>query len=110
MLHHFRVDRDVAQVRDANREVASGDLFEGMAGDGTTPSQAAARNEQQQRDQQRLAEALQRLPEKQRLVFQLRLFQGLPFEEVAQQVNVSVENARVLMFRATENLKDALGE
>ena len=99
-----------AGKRDADREVVEGHLCCDLPADGTTPSQAAIRNEEQARQQVRLAEALRRLPEKQRLVFQLRFHQGLPFEEVAQRASVSEENARVLMFRATERLKNELRE
>jgi RNA polymerase sigma factor (sigma-70 family) len=93
-----------AQIRDAGREVPGGDLFPGLAGDGTTPSRRAARNE----EQELLMAALQRLPEKERLVVQLRL-SGLPFEAVARQAGVTVGYARVLMVRATESLRKQLG-
>jgi RNA polymerase sigma-70 factor (ECF subfamily) len=95
-----------AGKRDADAEVAGADLFPGLSAGATTPSQGAMRNEQQAR----LAQALERLPEKQRLVFRLRLCDGLPFEEVARRVGVTVINARVLMLRATENLRKELGE
>jgi RNA polymerase sigma-70 factor (ECF subfamily) len=95
-----------AKRRDAKLEVAGGDLFPGIAADATTPSQGALRNE----DQVRLAQALQHLPEKQRLVVQLRLYEGLPYEEVAERVGVTVGNARVLLLRATEKLAQELGE
>jgi RNA polymerase sigma-70 factor (ECF subfamily) len=97
--------RHGAGKRDAGREMG-GEPFRGLPGDGTTPSQGAVRNEQQVR----LAEAMQQLPEKQRLVLRLRLYEGLPFEEVARRVGVSVVNARVLMVRATEKLRSELGD
>jgi RNA polymerase sigma-70 factor (ECF subfamily) len=98
--------RHGAEGRDVNAEVAGGDLFPGLAADATTPSQGAMRHEQQAR----LSAALQRLPEKQRLVFHLRFSEGLPFEEVARRAGVSVGNARVLMVRALERLKNELGD
>jgi RNA polymerase sigma-70 factor (ECF subfamily) len=98
--------RHGAGKRDAGQEVAGAELFQGMAGDGTSPSQGAGRNEQGAR----LVEALQRLPEKQRLVFRLRLYEGLPFEEVARRAGVSVVNARVPLLRATEKLRSELGD
>jgi RNA polymerase sigma-70 factor (ECF subfamily) len=98
--------RHGAGKRDAGAEVAGADLFPGLAGDGTTPSQGAMRNEQQAR----LSEAVEHLPEKQRLVFRLRFYEGLPFEEVARRAGVTAGNARVLMLRATERLRDELGE
>lgn len=96
--------RHGADKRDADAEVAGGALFPALAADATTPSQGAIRNEQQAR----LSEALQRLPQMQQRVFRLRLYEGLPFEEVARRVGVTVGNARVLMLRATEKLKNEL--
>jgi RNA polymerase sigma-70 factor, ECF subfamily len=90
--------RHGAGKRDAGREEGGGDLISHLEGHGTTPSQGAMRIE----DQARLIEALQQLPEKYRLVLQLRFYDGLPFEEVAQKVGVTVGNARVLMVRAIE--------
>jgi RNA polymerase sigma-70 factor (ECF subfamily) len=98
--------RQGAGKRNRDKEVPGGDLFSGLAAHATTPSQGAMRNERQGR----LDEALKQLPEKQRLVFQLRLYEQLPFEEVAQKVGVTVVNARVLMVRAIEKLKKELGD
>jgi RNA polymerase sigma-70 factor (ECF subfamily) len=102
LIDDHRHDR--AQVRDEGREVAGGDLFPGLPAGGTTPSRAAVRNE----EEARLREAVGRLPERMRQVVLLRM-EGLPFAEVARRVGVSVENARVLMFRATVKLQAELG-
>jgi RNA polymerase sigma-70 factor (ECF subfamily) len=98
--------RHGAEGRNVDAEVAGGDLFPGLPADATTPSQGAMRNEQQAR----LSEALQRLPEKQRLVFQLRFNEGLPFEDAARRAGVTLGNARVLMVRAIESLRSELGD
>jgi RNA polymerase sigma-70 factor (ECF subfamily) len=98
--------RHGAGKRDAEREMGGGDLISQLDGHGTTPSQGAMRIE----DQARLIDAVQRLPEKYRQVLQLRCYGGLPFEEVAQKVGVTVGNARVLMVRAIERLKTELGD
>jgi RNA polymerase sigma-70 factor (ECF subfamily) len=95
-----------AAKRDAGREEGGSAPFARVEGYGTTPSQGAVRNE----EQARLSEALLRLPEQQRLVFCLRFHEGLPFEEVARRVGVTETNARVLMVRATERLRNELGE
>jgi RNA polymerase sigma-70 factor (ECF subfamily) len=98
--------RQGADKRDAGREVAGAGLLCEVAGDGTSPSQQAVRHEREAR----LTEALGQLPEQQRLVFQLRLYEGLPFKEVARRVGVSEGHARVLMLRATERLRQELGD
>jgi RNA polymerase sigma-70 factor (ECF subfamily) len=108
ILQHAITDcrrRHGAGKRDAGRE-EGGDLCHELKAGHTTPSQGAMRNEQQAR----LDEAIERLPEMQRLVFRLRFFEGLPFEEVAQQVGVTLGNARVLMVRALDRLKAQLRE
>ncbi len=97
--------RQRAAKRDVGAEKAGDNLFPGLPADATTPSQGAVRKE----DAARLAEAVERLPEMQRLVFRLRMQEGLPFEEVARRVDVTVGNARVLMVRATERLRKELG-
>ncbi len=94
-----------AQARAVGREVGDG-LFPCLASDTTALEQRVLRDERTAR----LEEALQRLPEKQRTVFQLRLHEQLPFEEVAKRAGVTVVNARVLMVRATERLRQELGE
>jgi RNA polymerase sigma-70 factor (ECF subfamily) len=73
---------------------------------GQTPLDAALRVE----DQARVIQALQLLPDRYRLVLQLRYYDELPFEEVARKVGVTVEHARVLRMRAIEKLGDALGD
>jgi RNA polymerase sigma-70 factor (ECF subfamily) len=87
-------------------EEDGGSRFPDLPGDATTPSEVVHRGEQQAR----LYEALDRLPERQRLVFELRFYEGLSFEEVAQSMGVKVGNARVLMVRATEKLRKELGD
>lgn len=97
--------RHGAGKRDAGRE-EGGDLLPERQGAGTTPSQGVMRRE----DQARLIEAVQSLPERQRLVVRLRCFDGLSFEEVARHAGVTAGNARVLMVRALERLRTELGD
>jgi RNA polymerase sigma-70 factor, ECF subfamily len=95
-----------AQVRDRGREVAGGDLFPGLASDTTDPVERVGRGEQAVR----LDSALQSLSEKQRAVFLLRLHENLPFEEIARRTGVTVANARVMLLRATQTLREKLGD
>src|SRR5262245_21445722 len=84
--------RFAAQQRDAAREVSlvqvhagvehsSIALGQGLADGGPTPSQIASRREAAVR----VADALARLPEDYQAVLLLRIFEGLPAEEVAQR-------------------------
>jgi RNA polymerase sigma-70 factor, ECF subfamily len=98
VANHIRGPKAVAED--------GGDRLPDVPATGTTPSQGAMRIE----NQARLIEALQWLPERYRLVLQLRFFDGLPFEDVAQRVGVTVGNARVLMVRAMKRLRNELGD
>lgn len=93
-----------AQLRDGDRDVAGGDLFPGLASDTTDPGERVERAERATR----LDAAIELLPENQRAVFLLRFREDVPFEEVARRVGVTVANARVLMLRATERLREQL--
>jgi RNA polymerase sigma-70 factor, ECF subfamily len=95
-----------AAKRDAHRERPEGEVPFDPPADASTPSQRAIRNE----EQTRLAEALRGLPEKQRLVFQLRYLQALPTKDAALTAGVTEENARVLLYRAIQRLKTELEE
>jgi RNA polymerase sigma factor (sigma-70 family) len=96
--------RHGADKRDPDREDHGQDLVSGLRGGDPTPSQEAMDNEQQAR----VIAALQRLPEKQRLVFHLRVFAELAFAEVARRVSVTEGNARQLWGRAFKRLTDEL--
>ena len=97
---------DVAQKRDDGRTMAGGGLFPGIASDTTGPENKAARAE----GSPRLTAAVLGLPEPQRSVVRLRFDEGLSFKEIAARVAVSEGNARVLLFRAIESLRNQLGD
>lgn len=62
------------------------------------------------RMQERIAAAVQELPDDQREVFLLRQLQGLAFAEVAEVVGVSVPTAKSRMRYALERLQRALAD
>ena len=55
-----------------------------------------------------LFRAMQKLPENQRIAFTLIKAEGLPYEETADIMNVSIKAVEALMHRAKENLKKHL--
>jgi RNA polymerase sigma-70 factor (ECF subfamily) len=71
----------------------------------SSPSQRAARRE----ETVRLADALARLPEDYGEVIVLRHLQGLPFADVAQQMNRSIDSVEKLWVRALARLRRLLG-
>lgn len=57
---------------------------------------------------QEVREALETLPEKQRVIFQLKVFHGMKIREIAQIVGSAEGTVKSHLFRATHFLRDAL--
>lgn len=53
-------------------------------------------------------DAIQALPEKQRLAVVLRRYEEMPYDEIAKVLNMSVPAVKSLLFRARTQLKEAL--
>jgi len=70
-----------------------------------TPSSFVASNE----EKELLKIALAQLSERQRIAIIARFFDDLPFAEVAQQLDVSIEAAQMLVTRAIRRLRALLG-
>jgi RNA polymerase sigma-70 factor (ECF subfamily) len=96
------------QKRAAGRELSLDGLFrsaaEGVAADASTPSRRLMRRETEEMVQA----AVERLPERYRAVIELRYWEKLPFEEVAQRMEISSDAARQLWRRAIERLRREL--
>lgn len=58
----------------------------------------------------RLQEAVAALPARQREVVELRVYQGLPFREVAGALSITENNAKVSFHHAVKALRARLGE
>ncbi|MGI9241747.1 MAG: RNA polymerase sigma factor [Verrucomicrobiales bacterium] len=54
---------------------------------------------------QAIDDAIQSLPEKQRLAVVLRRYEGLPYDEIAKVLKTSVSSVKSLLFRARAQLK-----
>ena len=54
--------------------------------------------------------AIERLPENQRIAFTMHKVEGIPYEEVATIMAVTLSSVESLMFRAKQNLKQSLGK
>ena len=57
---------------------------------------------------QEISQALETLPEKQRVIFQLKVFHGMKIREIAQIVGSAEGTVKSHLFRATHFLRDAL--
>lgn len=106
-----------AQRRDAARQVSLEEVQAGLdrssmtlgrclAADVPTPSQAAGEREAAVR----LADTLARLPKDYQTVLLLRIFEGLPAEEVAQRMDRTSGAVRMLQLRALTALREMMGK
>ena len=75
-----------------------------LAADQTSPSQRAVRGE----ELLRLASALEKLPEDQRRVVELRYLKGLPVADVARQMGRTRPAAVGLLYRGLKRLRELL--
>ena len=58
--------------------------------------------------QSKLEEALSRLPEKRRQIFELSRFEGKKYHEIAEELNISVKTVETQMSRALKVMREAL--
>ena len=56
-------------------------------------------------DLEKIRACMARLPDKQRKVLEMRVFENMPFEEIARQTGLSEVNVRVKLSNARKNLK-----
>lgn len=85
-------------------EQSASRLGDFLACDQSTPSQNAIRAE----EAIRLANALACLPAAQRQAIELHHFQGLPLQEVAQQMKRTKGAIAALIFRGTTRMRELL--
>ncbi len=90
-----------AAKRRATREEA---LHSGIAGGGTTPSEAAVRNE----EQERFLAALANLAPRYREIVCLRRIENVDNQQAAAQLGISPTNASVLLVRAMRALRKSM--
>lgn len=57
-----------------------------------------------------LFSALNNLPENQKIAFMLHKIDGVPYDEIAKIMNLSLSSVESLIFRAKQNLKKFLGD
>jgi RNA polymerase sigma-70 factor (ECF subfamily) len=93
-------------MRQVGRELANDSDAPEPAGDAETPSKYLMHAEQAER----LAQALERLPEHYRQVIVWRQWDDLPFEEIARRLNRNVDAARMVWWRAVRQLQQELGD
>ena len=102
--HRDRRDVDLEQALEADLDRSSSGLAGWLAADQTSPSEAAARNE----ELLRLANALAELPEPQREVVILKHCRGQTLQEIADHLGRSVPSVASLLRRGLAALRQRL--
>jgi RNA polymerase sigma-70 factor (ECF subfamily) len=100
--------RDVKRERslEAALDESSARLEGWLAAEQSSPSTRAVRHE----EQVRLADALSRIPEAQRLAVELHHLQGLPLSEVAAQLGRTKGAVAQLLFRGLTRRRELMGD
>ena len=106
MKRNYRTD-----MRNANLERRLGDSqtnqpHPNLADSLPTPGTNAAADEQSRA----IANALEKLPEQDRLIIQWRNWEGLTFDEIAQRLDITVSSASKKWYRALVSFKEQFGE
>jgi RNA polymerase sigma-70 factor (ECF subfamily) len=58
----------------------------------------------------KIGKALTRLTERERMVFELKHYQGLKLRTIGEMLNTTEETAKNTLFRATQKLRTSLAE
>lgn len=104
-LYRIAINCALSWVRDHRREHASEELDDAVPSeqDGARERMAAAD------ETRRLRAAIAKLPPKQRLIVELRVFDDLAFKEVAELAECTENTAKVNFHHAVKNLRALLG-
>jgi len=104
-----RVRRDELRRRYRLKEDCDEEAL--VRAEATTAMRAAGTEGERQRERSaRVREAIDRLPESQRVVVQLHRFEGLTFPEIAQILGTTALAVRARAFRAYETLREELAD
>ncbi len=106
-LRRKQVRREDPSVR-VSSEGEEFDLLEQLPDEraGTSPEQDLLRREMGKR----IARALTRLSPRERMVFEMKHYQGLKLRTIGEALNTTEETAKNTLFRATQKLRAALAD
>jgi RNA polymerase sigma-70 factor (ECF subfamily) len=106
-LYRIAINLSLNHVRDRAREQPTDD--EALAARAETTRATGPQRIIDGEDQARLRAAIEALPPKQRLVLELRIYDELPFREVAELADCSENAAKVNFHYAVRRLRELLG-
>jgi RNA polymerase sigma-70 factor (ECF subfamily) len=103
-LYRIAINCALSWLRDHRREQPAEIGEDALTDDNPAPAQLSAGD-----DRERLRGAIAKLPPKQKLVLELRVFDDLSFKEVADLADCSENTAKVNFHYAVKRLRDILG-
>ncbi len=103
-VYRIAINQSLNHIRDNKRERASD-----IADDALTTDAVGTANLVKARRTQRLRDAIEQLPPKQRMVIELRIYDELPFREVAELAGCTENAAKVNFHHAMQRLKAIMG-
>ncbi|HET7102157.1 MAG TPA: sigma-70 family RNA polymerase sigma factor [Terriglobia bacterium] len=106
--HLRRQKRRQAEVQSPSSDDGRADFFQTVAEErpGVDPEQALRAKE----IDQRLRAALGQLTPRERMVFELRHYEGLRLRAIGEACGTTEDTVKNCLFRATQKLRDALGD
>jgi RNA polymerase sigma-70 factor (ECF subfamily) len=104
-LYRIAINCALSWLRDHRREEPAEIDDDALIADGATGLDQISGDQ----DGRRLRAAIAQLPPKQKLVLELRVFDDLPFKEVAELASCSENTAKVNFHYAVKRLRDILG-
>jgi RNA polymerase sigma-70 factor, ECF subfamily len=104
-IYRIAINLCLNHLRDRKREEIRGELGDALPAPGAGGERALLDRERGAR----LRDAIAELPPKQRMVLELRVYDELPFREVAELVGCSENSAKVNFHHATRRLRAILG-
>jgi RNA polymerase sigma-70 factor (ECF subfamily) len=104
-LYRIAINCALSWLRDHKREQPAEIDEDALVDVHTAPSKIA-----DGQDNARLRAAIEKLPPKQKMVLELRVFDDLPFKEVAELADCTENTAKVNFHYAVKRLRDILGE
>ena len=104
-LYRIAINCALSWLRDHKREQPAEIEEDALVDDHAAPGKIA-----DGQDNARLRAAIEKLPPKQKMVLELRVFDDLPFKEVAELADCTENTAKVNFHYAVKRLRDILNE
>lgn len=107
-ITRIAINQAINYLRDNKRERATD--IDDLRDDALTRNPTGAHRVIRSEESSALRAAIEQLPNKQRMILQLRIYEELPFREIAELVGSSENSAKVNFHHAVKKLRTMLGD